>query len=319
MDQRPLGKTDINISPIVMGAWQAGKAMWVGIDDKETERAMRAGIDVGVTTIDTARAYGDGHSERIVGRATKGVRERVVIATKVFVDSLAYDQVKKSCHESLNALGTDYIDLYQIHWPSGSFASPMVPIAETMEALNELKADEKIRAIGVSNFSRAQISAALKFGQIACLQGPYSLFWRQMESDIMTFCVENGISVLAYSPLGQGLLTGKFTVGHTFEKGDHRQDNRLFQPEHFERACDAIEQLKPIAERHAVTLGQLALAWVLHQSDACAIAGARNAEQTVQNAGSTEITLSSSDLSDMDQISRIVTDHLDDDPVLWKL
>jgi myo-inositol catabolism protein IolS len=171
-----LGKSDIQISRIIMGTWQAGKTMWTGIDDAETTKAMRVAFDAGITTFDTATVYGNGHSERIVGKALREVRDRVVIATKVFAHSLAHDKVIKACHTSLKDLGTDYIDLYQIHWPAGSFGSKKIPIEETMGALNKLKEQKKIRAIGVSNFSREQIEEASRYGQIDSHQPPYSYF-----------------------------------------------------------------------------------------------------------------------------------------------
>lgn len=312
-----LGQTDIKISRIIMGTWQAGKTMWTGIDDDETTKAMRAAFDAGITTFDTATVYGNGHSERIVGRALREVRDRVVIATKVFAHSLAHDKVVKACHASLKDLGTDYIDLYQIHWPAGSFGSKKVPIGETMEALNKLKEQAKIRAIGVSNFSREQIEEASRYGQIDSHQPPYSLFWRHGEKDAIPCCVRNKISILAYSPMAQGILTGKFGPDHTFEDGDHRAKNRLFHPEHYPRVQEALAKLRPIAERNGITMAQLALAWVISNPETCAIAGARNTAQSVQNAQAGAIILSKEDLAEMDIISRSVTDHLDDNPVMW--
>ena len=312
-----LGKSDIQISRIIMGTWQAGKTMWTGIDDDETTKAMRAAFDAGITTFDTATVYGNGHSERIVGRALREVRDRVVIATKVFANSLAHDKVVKACHASLKDLGTDYIDLYQIHWPAGSFGSKKVPIGETMEALNKLKEQAKIRAIGVSNFSREQIEEASRYGQIDSHQPPYSLFWRHEEKDAIPYCVRNKISILAYSPMAQGILTGKFGPDHTFEDGDHRAKNRLFHPEHYPRVQEALAKLRPIAERNGITMAQLALAWVISNPETCAIAGARNKAQSVQNAQAGAIILSKEDLAEMDIISRSVTDHLDDHPVMW--
>jgi len=300
-----------------MGTWQAGKTMWTGIDDDETTKAMRAAFDAGITTFDTATVYGNGHSERIVGRALREVRDRVVIATKVFAHSLAHDKVVKACHASLKDLGTDYIDLYQIHWPSGSFGSKKVPIGETMEALNKLKEQAKIRAIGVSNFSREQIEEASRYGQIDSHQPPYSLLWRHEEKDAIPCCVRNKISILAYSPMAQGILTGKFGPDHTFEDGDHRAKNRLFHPEHYPRVQEALAKLRPIAERNGITMAQLALAWVISNPETCAIAGARNTAQSVQNAQAGAIILSKEDLAEMDIISRSVTDHLDDNPVMW--
>jgi len=317
MERRKLGTSGIEITPIVMGTWQAGKAMWVGIDDAETTQAIRAAHDAGITTFDTAEYYGKGHSERILGEALAHVRDQVVYATKVFPDHLEYDQVIEACHRSLENLKTDYIDLYQIHWPAGSFKSKAVPIEETMGALNDLKAQGKIRAIGVSNFSRAQLEEAARHGRIDSLQPPYSLFWRHVEEDAMPYCRGNDITLLAYSSMAQGLLTGKFGKDHKFARGDHRARNKLFGKDHAQRVQRALDELHPIAERHGITLGQLALAWVIGQPGTCAIAGARNAEQVVENAKAAEVRLTPSDLAEMDAIGRRVTDQLDANPVLW--
>ena len=318
MQQRQLGTSPISISTLVMGTWQAGRQMWTDIDDAESVRAIRCALDAGVTTIDTASVYGDGHSERIVARAVGADRSRVVIATKVFANAMKHDQVMAACERSLANLATDYIDLYQIHWPSGTFGSNQVPIEETMGALVKLKAQGKIRAIGVSNFSETQLAEALEYGDIVSLQPPYSLFWRQVEQDARPLCLARNLTILAYSPMAQGLLTGKFGPDHRFKRGDHRAQNRLFAPEHFNRARTALDQLQPIADRYGATLGQLALAWVMAQPSTCAIAGARNADQAAQNAAAARIAISTEDLAAMDRIGRQVTDHLDDDPVMWK-
>jgi aryl-alcohol dehydrogenase-like predicted oxidoreductase len=319
MQLRKLGQSDIRISPIIMGLWQAGKEMWVGIDDRETTKAIRAAFEAGITTFDTAEAYGKGHSEQILASAISEVRDKVIYATKVFSNHLKFDQVLEACHRSLKNLQTDYIDLYQIHWPSGSFGFDEVPIGETIGALTELKEQGKIRAIGVSNFSRPQLQAAAQYGQIDSLQPPYSLFWRHVEKDTLSFCVENKITILAYSPMAQGLLTGKFGPDHTFAKGDNRAKNKLFQADSYARVQAALTKLRPIADRKGVTLGQLALSWVTSQPGACAIAGARNAKQASENAKAGSIALSDEELSQIDQIGRSVTDYLDEDPVMWNL
>ncbi len=318
MSSRQLGNTGISISPLIMGTWQAGRQMWVDIDDADSVRAIRAALDAGVTAIDTASVYGDGHAERIVARALGADRNRVVIATKVFANALKHDQVLAACERSLTHLETDYIDLYQIHWPSGAFGSDPVPIEETLQAMAKLKAQGKIRAIGVSNFSRAQLAEAQEYGEIVSLQPPYSLFWRQVEQDARPLCLKRNLAILAYSPMAQGLLTGKFGADHRFKPGDHRAQNRLFQPDNLKRAHTALAQLRVIAGRYNATLGQLALAWVMAQPNTFAIAGARNAEQAAQNAASVQIEIASEDLAAMDRIGRQVTDHLDDDPVMWK-
>ena len=317
MRLRRLGSSTLTVSALIMGTWQAGRQMWADIDDADSVRAIRGAIDHGVTTIDTASVYGDGHSERIVARAVGADRSRVVLATKVFANAMKFDQVMGACERSLTNLATDYIDLYQIHWPSGAFGSDPVPIEETMGALVRLKEQGKIRAIGVSNFSAAQLTEALAHGDIVSLQPPYSLFWRHVEADARPLCLERGLAILAYSPMAQGLLTGKFGPDHRFKRGDHRTKNRLFQPDNLKHAQAALAELAPIARRYEATLGQLALAWVMAQPNTCAIAGARNAEQAAQNAAAARIELSPEDLTAMDRIGRLVTDHLDDDPVMW--
>jgi myo-inositol catabolism protein IolS len=317
MEKRRLGTSDVHITPILMGTWQAGKKMWVGIEDADSIKTIRAAFEAGMTTIDTAEVYGEGHSEQIVAEALSDVRDQVEYATKVFANHLKYDQVIEACDRSLKNLKTDYIDLYQIHWPSGSFNSQIVPIEETMNALKDLKAQGKIRAIGVSNFSRSQLAEAAQYGRIDSLQPPYSLFWRQVEQDAMPYCVEHNISILAYSPLAQGLLTGKFAPGQQFDPADNRAKNKLFQGENFERAQQALDKLRPIAERHNCTLAQLALAWLIAQPQTNAIAGARYPEQAKDNALAANVKLSADDIAQIDAISRIVTDHLDDSSVMW--
>lgn len=317
MQTRSLGTSQLQITPIIMGTWQAGKRMWVGIEDEQSIKAIRAAFEAGITTIDTAEVYGEGHSEQVIAKALADVRDQVVYASKVFANHLKYDQVIEACHRSLENLKTDYLDLYQIHWPSGSFNSEIVPLEETMSALNKLKKQGKIRAIGVSNFSRSQLEEALSYGQIESLQPPYSLFWRQIEQETLPYCLEHNISILAYSSLAQGLLTGKFGPEHKFQEGDNRADNKLFQGENYQRAQQALDKLRPIAERNQCSLAQLSLAWLICQPKTNAIVGARNEEQVRQNAQAADIELSTDDLKEIDDIGRIVTDNLDDSPVMW--
>ncbi|WP_414573069.1 aldo/keto reductase [Nostoc sp. CCY 9925] len=317
MEKRTLGNSDVQITPILMGTWQAGKRMWVGIEDADSIKTIRAAFEAGITTIDTAEVYGQGHSEKIVAEALSDVRHQVVYATKVFANHLKYEQVIQACERSLTNLKTDYIDLYQIHWPSGAFNSEIVPIEETMSALNFLKEQGKIRAIGVSNFSSVQLAEAASYGRIDSLQPPYSLFWRQVEKDALPFCIEHNISILAYSPLAQGLLTGKFAIGHQFDPADNRAKNKLFQGENFERAQQALEKLRPIALLHNCSLAQLALAWLIAQPQTNAIAGARYPQQAQDNASAAQIQLSAAELAEIDAIGRIVSDRLDNNPIMW--
>ena len=186
-----------------------------------------------------------------------------------------------------------------------------------MVGLNRLKKRGKIRAIGVCNFSCDQLKEALRFAEIDSLQVPYSLFWRHAETEAMSYCRANGIAILAYSPLAQGMLTGRFGPDHTFAPGDHRVKNKLYQAENYARVQQAITALRPMALKRNVTLAQLALAWVLSHPETCAIAGARNAAQAVENVMASEVCLSDTELADMDAIGRLVTDHLQDSPLQW--
>jgi aryl-alcohol dehydrogenase-like predicted oxidoreductase len=317
MKKRQLGTSGIEITPILTGTWQAGKRWWVGIEDAETIKAIRSAFEAGITAIDTAEVYGDGHSERIVAEALSDVREQVVYATKVFANHLKYEQVIAACEGSLQNLKTDYIDLYQIHWPAGSFGSELVPIEETMRAMHDLKQQGKIRAIGVSNFSLAQLQEAAQYDRIDSLQPPYSLFWRYVEQEAMPYCIENNIAILAYSPLAQGLLTGKFGLGHQFDPQDNRSKNKLFQGETFVRAQKTLDQLRPIADRYRISLTNLAIAWLIAQPQTFAITGVRHADQASDNAKAGELELSEPDLAAIDAIGRTVTDHLDNSPQMW--
>ena len=312
-----LKRSGIEISRIVCGGWQAGKELWTGIRDEESIAAMRAAFEAGVTAFDTAEDYGNGHSERILGQALGHCRDQIVIATKVSWHHLRREQIIEACERSLRHLGTDRIDLYQIHWPSGTFGSERVPLEESMAALVDLRAQGKIRAIGVSNFDLTQLEEACRLGPVDSLQPPYSLLWRVIEADLLPFCERAGVAILAYSPLAQGLLTGRFRAGHGFAPGDNRADNKLFQGDTFQRALGAVEALRPIAARHGITLAQLALAWIASHPTAAAIAGVRSAAQAAENAAAGDVALSAADLAEMDRISRQVVDHMDENPVMW--
>ena len=317
MQYRPLGRTKIEISAVLFGGWQAGKSGWVDVDDDQTIAAHRAAFDSGITTFDTAEAYGEGHSEQILGKALGDKRDQIVIATKVWAANLKPDLVVEACERSLRNLGTDRIDLYQIHWPSGTFGSDIVPIADTLGAMTALKEQGKIRAIGVSNFSRAQLEEAAGFARIDSIQPPYSLFWRQIEDEAGAYCAQNKISILAYSPLAQGLLTGKFGREHTFDKEDNRATNKLFQGELYERAQNALDKLRPLADKYGVSVGNLSLAWLIAQPQTSAIVGARNSEQATQNALAGDVEIDADDLEAIDEVGHTVTDRLDKNPIMW--
>lgn len=318
MDYRPLGHSELRVPPIIFGAWAAGGWYWGPQDDADSIRAIHAALDAGITCIDTAPIYGMGHSEEIVGKAIKGRRHNVTLATKC---GLRWDTPGEGCHHwvykapdgsehtivrnlrrhaiiaevehSLKRLGTDVIDLYQCHWPD-----PSTPIAETMEAMLTLKTQGKIRAIGVSNFTPDMMAECLKTAPLASDQPKYSLLTRDIEADVLPFCRTHNIAVIVYSPLEQGLLTGKVTMERTFPAGDYRGGRPWFLPQNRRRVLDALEKAKPIAAAHNATLGQLAIAWVIAQPGVtAAIVGARNPDQARENARAANIKLSPADLA----------------------
>jgi aryl-alcohol dehydrogenase-like predicted oxidoreductase len=315
MEYRQLGKSNLKVSSIIFGAWAIGGWMWGGSEENEAIGAIQASIDGGATSIDTAPVYGYGRSEEIVGKAIKGRRDKVQLLTKYGLRWDATDGVhffswsdengekniyqnarKKSiiaeCENSLRRLQTDYIDLYQCHWRDNS-----TPIEETMEAMNHLIKEGKIKAAGVSNFTVADIEKANSICPIASDQPPYSMIVRDIESDVLPYCRSRNIGVIVYSPLQRGLLTGKFKPDAKFKPGDHRASEAHFQPENIKRVNAFLDKLKPIATAHGATLGQLVLAWTIAQPGiTSAIAGARNAEQGRENIKAATIKLSPEEL-----------------------
>lgn len=313
-----LGSSKIEASKIILGTWQAGKSMWAGIDDTEISKAVRGAIDLGINMIDTAAEYGDGYSEQIIGQTLKNVaREQYYLATKVFCNKLKYKQVIEECNQSLRNLQTDYIDLYQIHWPAGSFGSEIVPIQETMEALNSLIDQEKILNIGVSNFSAIQLEEAMQYGKIVSNQPPYSLIWRQYDHDTNPFCRKHNIAILAYSSLAQGILTGKFKRNHRFANGDHRKYNRLMEDTNFKYVEQVISDLQQYADKYKTSISNIALNWLISQPNTFAIVGARNITQITENATAGDFILSQEDLVAIDKISDIVTKNMDQSHTMW--
>lgn len=317
MEYRTLGKSDLKVSAITFGAWAIGGWMWGGTDMKEAIDAIHAGLDQGITSIDTAPVYGFGLSEQIVGEALKGKqRDKIQLFTKfglrwdtdrgelhadtqdnngktLRVNKYAGKEgVHYECEQSLKRLRTDYIDLFQIHWPD-----PTTPIEETMEALILLKEQGKIREAAVCNYNVSQLIEAEKTLALVSNQIPYSMLQRDYEKQVVPYCQEHQMSILAYSPMQRGILTGKFTPEHQFNKGDHRATSKYFQPENIRRINVFLEKIRPIAEDRQATLAQLVLCWTIHQPGiTVALAGARNREQAVQNAGAANIRLTDEEM-----------------------
>ena len=315
----PLNKSRLQIGPIIIGCWQAGKAMWTNVQESEILAAMHKAFDLNIRSFDTAPSYGSGLSEKILGKAFLHHRHQVVIATKVSSHCLNYNKLISSCERSLGNLKTDYIDLLQIHWPAGSFKSKSVPIAESMRALNKLKSDGKIKAIGVSNFSLQQLQEALAYAEIDCVQTAYSLLWRQAEAALLPFCQQQAIRFLAYSPLAQGLLTGKFSADQTFSATDIRSYNKLFQGEAWHKSLAAVSTLQLIAERQQTSLTSLALAWLLMHPQVCPIVGVRMPQHLTAIGKALRLKLSKKDLLAIDKAVTDLAKQVSDEQVLWDL
>ncbi|MDN3546809.1 aldo/keto reductase [Mucilaginibacter aquaedulcis] len=317
MEFRRLGDTKLAVSAITFGAWAAGGWMWGGNDDKEAIEAMRVSYDLGVTSIDTAPIYGQGKSEELVGEAIKGLpRDKVQLLTKFGmrwdlakgtfgfksqdnqgndIDIYKYaakESIILECENSLKRLGTDYIDLYQTHWPDAT-----TPIDETMEALLRLKEQGKIREAGVSNYDVKQMAIAEKTIKLASNQVPYSMVNRDLEDEVIPYCIENKKAILAYSPLERGLLTGKIKLGHHFGDGDHRAGVKYFKEENIKRTNEFLAKIKPLADEKNATLGQLVIRWTInHPGITVALVGARNAEQAKQNAQAINIHINGEEM-----------------------
>jgi aryl-alcohol dehydrogenase-like predicted oxidoreductase len=318
MEYRKLGETNLKCSVITFGAWAIGGWKWGGSDRGEAVRAIKASYDEGVTSIDTAPAYGQGLSEEIVAEALQGIpRDKVQILTKFglrwdinegefFFKSQDNDgkefnmhkfasakSIMKECEDSLKRLNTDYIDLYQIHWHDVT-----TPIAETMEAMIRLKEQGKILEVGVCNYTAAWMQEAEKTIKLASNQVPYSMVLRDIEKDVVPYSLSHKKSIIAYSPLQRGLLTGKLKPGHVFNDGDHRQELSYFNPENIKRTNAMLEELRPMAASKQASLAQLVLRWTIDQPGiTIALAGARNTEQAVQNAKAAALKLSAEELA----------------------
>ncbi|WP_158963059.1 aldo/keto reductase [Myroides fluvii] len=317
MEFRKLGASDIEVSAITFGAWAAGGWMWGSTDRKEAVEAMQAAHQEGVTTIDTAPIYGQGVSEEIVGEAIKGLgRDKVQLLTKfgmrwdlnepqgTFVMHSQNNQgqdidiykyaskasVIKEVEDSLKRLGTDYIDLLQLHWPDGT-----TPIAETMEAMELLIQQGKIRAAGVSNYTVEQVKEARTTLGIVSNQVPYSMLNREIEQELVPYALANDLSIIAYSPMERGLLTGKYFKANAFAEGDHRSS--YFSQFNLPKVENFLEEIRPLAEEKRATFAQLVLRWTtLQPAITVTLAGARNAKQAIANAQAMQIALNPAEI-----------------------
>jgi aryl-alcohol dehydrogenase-like predicted oxidoreductase len=333
MKSRPLGSSGIEASVVAFGAWAIGGWTWGGADEQESIRAIHAFLDAGGTLIDTAPVYGFGRSEEVVGKAIADRRDRVILATKcglrwdlnetqkkrgvkrfstneenidwsgkpteksfdVFIYNGA-DGIREEVERSLKRLRTDVIDLYQPHWQDDP-----TPIEERMRALEDLKKAGKIRAIGLSNPKPEQLSEYRKYGVIDAVQDRYSMLDRQQEEINLPTCARDGLAFLAYSPLAQGLLTGKITPAREFGEGDQRRFKPRFKPENVQQVLGMLEPVRAVAERHQAEVAQVVIAWTLGRPGCShVLCGARNPEQAVGNARAGELELSAGEINAID-------------------
>ncbi|MEN8227941.1 MAG: aldo/keto reductase [Bacteroidota bacterium] len=331
MKRSLLGKSQLPLSSIAFGAWAIGGWMWGGSEKKDSLRALHACPDHGITSIDTAPVYGFGLSERIIGEAIRGRREKYEILTKAGMrwenslgeyyfttrdndgkvrDVYKYsgkDSIIAECEDSLRRLGTDYIDLYQIHWPDGT-----TPIEEPMEAFQILLDQGKIRAAGVSNYSLEQMKKAAATIDLSSNQLSYSMVRREIEDDIVPWCLENECGILAYSPLQRGLLTGKITPGYHFAPGDSRPEMPHFKTGNLIRTNEFLDEIRPLAEEKGATLSQLVIAWTLHQPGiSVALVGARDDAQVIENAGAADMTLTGDEIRLINKKLKALNETLD--------
>ncbi|HJN18794.1 MAG TPA: aldo/keto reductase [Armatimonadota bacterium] len=277
MEYTKLGRTGVDMSKIVLGAWQFGKANWGDIKDDESVQTMFAAIDAGVNMIDTAVGYGSGYSEEIVAKTVAEAPKDCIIASKVMGNPEA---ILKGIDQALERMNVDCIDLYQLHYPN-----PGCPIADQVGAMREIQDAGKIRWIGVSNFNIEQMEQAAATARIESCQPPYNVFWRQFEDDVLPFCGANEISVIPYSPLAQGLLAGKFRAPADVPD-DIRAKNKLMAPDILEKCQPTIEKLEAIGEARGKTLVETAIAWTIQVPNLTApIIGARRKDQLEQNLG----------------------------------
>jgi len=322
MEYQKLGRTELRVSVIGMGCWAIGGGLtWGEPDEEESIAAVRAALDSGVNFFDTAEEYEAGHSETVLGKGLAGRRHEAVIGTKVSSSHLARDEVRRACERSLQRLNTDYIDLYQIHWPNRE-----IPIAETLEALESLLRQGKVRAIGVCNFGPGDLSDLLAVGRCEADQLPYSLLWRAIEYQIAPKCLDQGIEIICYMPLAQGLLTGKFSSADEVPEG--RARTRLFSKDrpfarHSEEGCEAetfgtIDKIRLICTKIDRPMAHVALAWALRQPGVVSVlAGARSPDQIRQNAQAAALQLPPEIISELAEVTHELKLRLGPNPDPW--
>jgi aryl-alcohol dehydrogenase-like predicted oxidoreductase len=309
MEYVTLGRTGLHVSRLAFGTWQLG-GDWGPVDEREAIAAIWRARDLGINLFDTAQAYGFGASERLLGRALReelrGRRDEIVIATKGGLRRCDHGvtrdgsraSLRAGVEDSLQSLGVDYIDLYQVHWPD-----PSVPFEETAGYLHELVDAGKLRHVGVSNFDVAQMDAFSRTRPVETLQPPYHLFRRKIEREILPYCAEHDIGVLVYGPLAHGLLTGAIRPHVAFARGDWRRQSGLFRGRALQRNLETVRVLDAIARQRGRRVGQLAIAWTLaNPAVHVAIVGSRRAAHVDDAVGALDLRLDCDDLACIDAV-----------------
>ncbi len=312
MQKRRLGSTDLNPTTVGLGTWAMGGPWqfgWGPQDDSEAIAAIRKALELGINWIDTAPAYGLGHSEELVGKVLKQTKIKPIIATKCGllwnekkekVPFLKRESISQECHASLKRLGIEKIDLYQMHWPE-----PEEDIEQAWEEMAKLMNEGKVRYIGVCNFNIGQLERVRKIAKVSSFQPPYSMLHREVEDKLLGYCAKNNIGVLAYSPMQRGLLTGRFNKERlaALAPDDHRLRNFDFKEPQFSATLQLVEKLRPIAERNGRTLSQLAISWVLRRAEiTAAIVGARRPEQIAETAPASDWNLNKKDIDEIEKL-----------------
>ena len=296
MEKRELGRTGIQVSVISEGCWPMGGAYWGGSDDEVSIRTLHKTLELGINYIDTAPAYGNGHSEEVVGRGLAGRRQEVVISTK---GPAVPERIPTSLSESLKRLQTDYVDVFFVHWPNRR-----EPLARTLEVLEDLRRQGRIRAIGVSNFTVEMLEMASHYGTVDVLQPPYNLIWRFIEEDVLPYCHAHHIGITTYSSLAQGMLAGVLRLDTAYHGGDERPRSILWLPENYGKCLYTVEKLRVVAKEVGVSVGQLALRWLIAQPGVTTcLVGARTPDEIGENAGALGWELSAETLARVQEIS----------------
>lgn len=318
-----LGRTNLQVSALALGCWPfAGGSVWGPQNQEAAHATVHAALDVGINLFDTAYAYESGESERVLGAALGARRDEAIIATKLGGAQARPDLIREACRRSLDGLNTDCIDLYQIHWPSWS-----VPVMETVDALQELRNLGWIKYFSVCNYGIQDLSDISTLVHLPSNQLPYSLLWRVIEREILPKCMENQTGIICYSPLMQGILTGRFMCADDVPEGLAR--TRLFstgrpQANHGEPGCEpavfeAVAKIGRLADQLSLSMAELSLSWTLQQPGvASVLIGARSPEELMSNLPALDIRLSTEVQQDLRCVTDPILDHLGANPDMWQ-